>query len=170
VDLAPLLAALPPDRQSSVTVTGGSLPSAVADIVSALGGVSLAGGLYRVFAASEIAVWTDTARLAFPELGERVTVFAADWLGRLFATDAARRDSSGSPLVLLLEPGTGEALELPVNVETLHTTELLEASDAALAAPFYDEWRSESGDVESLTRPNAWATECRSSWAAAIGP
>jgi len=160
VDLDPLLSVFPPDGPpptgatdtglSGATDTG--LPGDIAPIVSALGGVSLAGGLYRVFTASEIAEWTGTARRAFPQFGERVTVFAADWLGRLFATDAARRDSRGLPMVLLLEPGTDEALELPVTVEGLHTTELLEASDAALAASFYDDWRSDSGDAQPLTR------------------
>ncbi len=152
MDLDPLLAAFPPDgdRPTAVTAHGGL--DDVDAIVSALGGVSLDGSLYRVFTASEGVRWTVTARHVYPEFGDQVTVFAADWLGRLFATEASRRDGTTSPMVLLLEPGTGEALELPVTVEGLHTKELLEAPDAALAADFYRDWRSDSGDAAPLTR------------------
>jgi hypothetical protein len=127
----------------------------VAAIVSVLGGVSLAGGVYRVFEAANVARWTDAAHRAFPGVSTRTTVFAADWLGRLFATDTGRTDDDGEPLVLLLEPGTGEALELPVTVRQLHASELVEAADAALAAPFYEAWRAASGDERPLR-----STEC----------
>lgn len=53
--------------------------------------------------------------------------------------------------MVLLEPGSGEACKLPVTVEALHTTELLETSDAALAASLYDKWRQDNGDVQPLT-------------------
>ena len=38
-----------------------------------------------------------------------------------------------------------------MTVEALHTTELLETSDAALAASLYDKWRQDNGDVQPLT-------------------
>lgn len=155
MDLSPLLSAFPPDGDPSSKTRRSKAPDEVAEIVSALGGVSLAGGLYRVFTAPEVTAWTVIAREGFPEFRDRVTVFAADWLGRLFATDAGRRDDEGALMVLLLEPGAGEALELPVTLKGLHTTELLEQADAALAVFFYEEWRSSSGDAAGLA-----STEC----------
>ena len=154
MDLDALLAAYPADH--SQEPRDRTRPhQAVAGIVSTLGGISLDGGLYRVFRAAETEVWSATAHRAFPDLAGRATVFAADWLGRLFAADTGRVDAVGTPLVLMLEPGTGEALEVPVSVETLHTTELIAEADAALAASFYEAWRGESGDTRPLS-----TTEC----------
>src|SRR4051794_17310233 len=116
---------MPPD---GVAAALGPTPAVVTDIVAALGGVTLAGGLYRVFDSAGVTTWTAVAAEAFPSLADRATVFAADWLGRFMAADSGRRDSAGEALVLLLDPGTSEALEVPVTVEGVHTTELLEAS------------------------------------------
>ncbi len=121
----------------------------VADVVGVLGGVSLAGGLYRVFAPPDVQSWTTAGHLGFPALPSTI-VFAADWLGRLFAADTERLDGSRMPMVVLLEPGTGEALELPVSVAGLHTSELVAAPEAALAASFYAAWRAASGDEVPL--------------------
>jgi hypothetical protein len=41
---------------------------------------------------------------------------------------------------MMLEPGTGEALEIPASVSTLHDDELVEYSDEALASTFHSEW------------------------------
>ncbi|RZU15896.1 hypothetical protein EV645_3436 [Kribbella rubisoli] len=40
----------------------------------------------------------------------------------------------------MLEPGTGEALEIPVPVSAFHDDEVVEYSDEALASNFYAEW------------------------------
>lgn len=154
MDLSLLLAAFPPD--SSGPRRGGSTaPAPVADIVEALGGVSLAGGLYRVLDADGVSRWSTQAAEGFPAYAGRATVFAADWLGRLLAADAARRDGAGRELVLMLEPGTGEVLEIPCTVEAVHTSELLEAADALVAAGFYEQWRTATGDTAPLA-----PTEC----------
>ncbi len=55
----------------------------------------------------------------------------------------------------MLEPGTGEGLEVPSTVEAVHTSELLEAADALVAAPFYEQWRATTGDTAPLA-----LTEC----------
>jgi hypothetical protein len=123
--------------------------------MTALGGVTLADGLYRVFSPSAVPAWTSTAMAAFPEFRARATVFAADWLGRLFAADPARANPDGEAQVLMLEPGTGEAREIPVSVGALHTSELLDATEALVAEPFYRAWRRASGDSKPLL-----LTEC----------
>jgi hypothetical protein len=48
---------------------------------------------------------------AFPDFATRACPFGSDWLGRLFAVDSARVEN-GEPLVLMMEPGTGEVLEI----------------------------------------------------------
>jgi hypothetical protein len=47
-------------------------------------------------------------------------------------------------MILMLEPGTGEALEIPATFITFHEEEIIIYSDAALAADFYYEWKREN--------------------------
>lgn len=53
--------------------------------------------------------------------------------------------ADGEQLVLLLEPGTGEALEVPANYSSFHTDELVHHADAAVANSFYRAWRLAGG-------------------------
>lgn len=73
---------------------------------------------------------------AFPSLAGRVQPFAADWLGRQFALDMARRDTTGDPEVLLLDVGAAEVLEIPATLSAFHEDELVDSHDAALASTF----------------------------------
>lgn len=102
-------------------------------------GASFGGGLYRVHdnetGPQALAFIAD----AFPEFAQRVCPFGYDWLGRQFAVDSTRVQN-GQPQVLLLEPGTGEALEIPVDFAAFHDEELVEQSDAALASNFFEDW------------------------------
>jgi hypothetical protein len=49
--------------------------------------------------------------------------------------------------VLLFEPGTGQALEIPCNLASFHEQELSEFKDAALAADFHAKWIRAGGAV-----------------------
>ena len=97
-------------------------------------------GAYRRLDDAEIAAIGGDVAAAFPEFAGRITVFGADWLGRVFARDTARGGD-----VLLLEPGTGEALEIPVDLAEFEASELVDNPDAALAWSFYKEWRGSGG-------------------------
>jgi hypothetical protein len=101
-------------------------------------------GAYRLHRAADIGHFTHLARTAFPTFADRIECFGADWLGRQFANDRGRM-ASGEPLVLMLEPGTGEALEIPASFTAFHEHELIEESDAVAAFPFYQEWLSAGG-------------------------
>ena len=74
---------------------------------------------------------------AFPELAGGIAPFGFDWLGRQFAVGV--RPGRGG-IVLLIEPGTGEVLEIPVSFTDFHNIELVEQSDAALAKSLFAEW------------------------------
>jgi len=106
------------------------------DVFDALGGVTVEGGLYRVYSPQRALAATAMVEDAMPELRGRIDCFAADWLGCHFALDKARVDG-GENLVLILEPGTGEVLEVPVSVRSFHDSELVEFAEAALAVSFY---------------------------------
>lgn len=101
-------------------------------------------GAYRLHRSEDVHWFTALAVDAFPEFSDRITCFGADWLGRQFALDSARV-ADGEPLVLLLEPGTGEVLEIPANYSSFHTDELVHHADAAVANSFYEAWRLAGG-------------------------
>ncbi|MDQ0249220.1 hypothetical protein J2W22_001267 [Sphingomonas kyeonggiensis] len=101
-------------------------------------------GAYRLHRPEDVAHFTALATEAFPEFAERISCFGADWLGRQFATDEGRI-IAGKPLVLLLEPGTGEALEIPLDRVSFHEQELVEEPDAAVAYSFFEQWLATGG-------------------------
>ncbi|MBF4766630.1 DUF1851 domain-containing protein [Nocardioides agariphilus] len=114
-------------------------------------GASFDGGVYRVHddrtGPQALSLVTD----AFPEFAERVCPFGYDWLGRQFAVDSGRVVGQ-EPQVLLLEPGTGEALEIPFSFAAFHDVELVDHSDAALASAFFADWSRSNTDQLPLRR------------------
>jgi hypothetical protein len=96
-------------------------------------------GLYRFHDERSGPVAAEAVDSAFPDFAGRVVPFAFDWLGRQFVID--RNRVVGEPQVSLLEPGTGEALEIPCGFVEFHDVELVEFRDAALAEPFFERWR-----------------------------
>jgi hypothetical protein len=102
-------------------------------------GATFGQGLYRFHDSQTGPRAWESIRAAFPEFGSRACPFACDWLGRQFAVDAGRTEQ-GRPLVLLLEPGTGEALEIPVPFVPFHDEELVDYAEAALLVDFFVAW------------------------------
>jgi hypothetical protein len=77
---------------------------------------------------------------AFPTFADRVLPFATDWLGRAYAIDLDRQRND-EPLVLQLDPATGETLEVPATLTTFHDVELVDYPEDAIALTYYGEWR-----------------------------
>ncbi len=105
-----------------------------------LGGKTFERGLYRVYRGDQVLGATRNMSEVFPEFAKRILVFGYDWLGRHFAVDSGRVEM-GKRLVLLLEPGAGEAMEIPAPIGQFHNEEIIEYRDDALAFPFYKQWR-----------------------------
>lgn len=110
------------------------------------GGMSFNAGLYRVMNADVASAWSGPVSDAFPIEVESRTCFGFDWLGRIFALER-KRLVEGLPGVVMLEPGTGQALEIPCNVYTFHEAELIEYREEALAASFFKKWTSLGGET-----------------------
>lgn len=108
------------------------------------GGASFEDGLYRIMRPADLPRWQARVDLGFPEYGDRAICFAFDWAGRVFALDTERLED-GRAGVVLLEPGTGEVLRIPSNLETFHDNELVEFGEAALGISFYEQWRATGG-------------------------
>lgn len=118
---------------------------------SEFSGASFGGGLYRIHDDQSGPLALTLIAQAFPEFAARACPFGFDWLGRQFAVDLGRI-VEGQPLVLLLEPGTGEALEIPVPFSVFHDEELIEYADAALARQFFEIWSAANSDSLPLRR------------------
>jgi hypothetical protein len=131
--------------EPSVDAASTSHDPQLVDVFNALGGVTADNGLYRIYSTSRARTATAMVEAAIPEVAGRIECFASDWLGRHFALDRAREDC-GENLVLMLEPGTGQALEIPASVRRFHDTELVDFAEEALAVSFYRAWRESSGD------------------------
>lgn len=102
-------------------------------------------GAYRLHRLDDVTAYTGLAVRMFPEFEGRIECFGADWLGRQFANDHSRL-VDGKPQLLLLEPGTGEALEIPVDEIAFHEEELIEQPDAAAAYSFFEQWVASGGE------------------------
>lgn len=109
-------------------------------------GVSFNGGVYRVHQLKNLAKWNHQIRTAFPEFSKRIWCFGYDWLGRHFALDTGRLEQ-GKPQVLLLEPGTGEGLEIPSDLAGFHENILIDMPDAALAIEGFKKWSNSGAHV-----------------------
>ena len=135
------LAAFDPSGDSGITPT----PSAtVGEWLDLAGGQGFADGLYRVHTKASARAADAWIAHAFPEFAGRLACFGHDWLGRQFATDTGR-GTSADPEVMLLEPGTGEAFEIPVPFSLFHDEELVDFTEDALAISFYEQWRHAGG-------------------------
>lgn len=138
------------DSSGDWSRTARSTATTVAEWLHVAGGQSFEAGLYRVHTPSSARSSDVMVRAAFPEFAGRLACFGYDWLGRQFATDTAR-GSGEDPEVLLFEPGTGEALEIPVPFSRFHDEELVDYAEEALARSFFDEWRRSGGRTPDLS-------------------
>lgn len=120
------------------------------ELFTQFGGGSFGSGLYRVMSAETAASWEALVSSAFPSFAGNIACFGFDWLGRIFALDS-KRSELGLPGVVMLEPGTGQALEIPCNVHNFHENELIDYREEALAASFYAKWISVGGVVPTLS-------------------
>lgn len=132
-----------PGRRPGTVNLASDIPG-LNELLADFGGASFNHGLYRIVSAQDVGAWNARVGLAFSEFAGRITCFGYDWLGRTFAVDKGRIEE-GEPGILMFEPGTGEALEIPANIKTFHDVELKENPDAALASSVYAEWRETGG-------------------------
>ena len=106
-------------------------------------------GLYRIFDGPSGEKASQLARAVYPGGAQRLYPFGMDWLGRMFALDAARV-VDGDPQITLLEIGTGDALEVPYGLVAFHDEHLIEDPEPALAVAGWDEWSERHPDTVPL--------------------
>jgi hypothetical protein len=111
---------------------GGGVPDDVHQVLSAIGGLSFSGGLYRAHRLEDVAAWNATIATGSPETRGRVSCFGYDWLGRQFVKFAS--------MVLQFSAGVLEFTEIPFDLEDFHKNVLLDMQEPALAVAFYKAW------------------------------
>ena len=114
------------------------------EFLAYFGGVSFNRGLYRFMTPLIFGLAEEFITEAFSAISGSLTGFSYDWLGRIFALDN-RRLEAGCPAVLMMEPGTGQVLQIPANLISFHDHELIDFPDASLAVEFYDQWLASGG-------------------------
>ena len=107
--------------------------------IKEISGKSFNKGIYRTFKPAEMSSWNSIVGDVFCDFKSRISCFGYDWLGRVFALDNERIEV-GEQQVLLLEPGTADALELPCNLLDFHNEILIEQAEAALAVSGFNLW------------------------------
>jgi hypothetical protein len=114
-----------------------------AEFARRFAGCAFEGGLYRIHDAASGPRALSWVRDAFPGRAGTLYPFAFDWLGRQFAVDWARVEN-GEPLILLIEPGTGQLLEIPCTFTSFHDEELVDDPEAALLPSAFADWAETS--------------------------
>ncbi|MGN6218880.1 MAG: hypothetical protein ACTHNQ_05205 [Microbacterium sp.] len=122
------------------------------------GGTSIGNGLLRLHTGYSAQAADIFVRAAFPEFSRRVRCFAFDWLGRQFSIDLESADDSHSGVILMLEPGTGEVLTIPVVLSEFFHEEIVDYPDAALAESFFMEWKASGGRAPAFTESVGYRT------------
>ncbi len=105
-------------------------------LFAAIGGGMFGGGIYRIHTPESSKKGTALAGECFPNATPDFTCFGFDWLGRQFALPSSPgRDELEH--VLMLEPGTGQVLQIPYALATFHDEALVDFKDACLADTFF---------------------------------
>jgi hypothetical protein len=121
-----------------------SVANGISHLLKSHGGVSFNKAVYRLHSPNVVAHWNAIAAEAFPNYSQKIYCFGYDWLGRQFAVDLARVEN-GQALMLLLDIGFGEALQIPANFQEFHNGELVEYPNEALASNFFSRWLQSGG-------------------------
>jgi hypothetical protein len=100
---------------------------------AASGGRSFDGGLYRIHTRESAEQIQRDITASFPDAPTASIPCGFDWLGRQFCAIS----DEPSATTVMLEPGTGQVLEIPVPFDTIHDEEFAHYGDAALAADFH---------------------------------
>lgn len=113
-------------------------------LIKMFGGCSFNSGLYRVLRGDQIASMTRYLRGTFSKFDGPIVAFAYNWSGCTYALnyELSRKDKAE---IYLMEPGTGDALEIPFNVLDFHNDVLVNETHAATYLDFFNSWKNESG-------------------------
>ena len=100
------------------------------------GGKSFGSGIFNSFSKLNIDKWNTIVAEAYPDFKGKFRLFGYDWLGRCFGVDLGTTNEQ----VLLFEIGTGDVLEIPVDMQKFLNEEIPDYAEDCLAESFFHEW------------------------------
>lgn len=135
------------------------IPEEFYDFYEAYGGRSFGGGIYRVFAKTEVASWINNIAEMYPQLDNVVIPYGYDWLGRVFAI-CLNSKSNWNGKVLLIFPFEEEVVKIPADLKSFHNQVLIHNSEPALEVGLFSEFLKknklsalERSDCAALKKP-----------------
>lgn len=137
------LATYPADEEDGGHFPGPSLEDlrGFRELMAIGAGRSFGGGLLRIHDRGDSGRAAELIGEAFPEYQGKVVPIAKDWLGRQFAVPFVGAVPRAG-MILLIEPGSGEAFEIDCNLVELFDREMVNDPVTFLAADLFAEWRS----------------------------
>lgn len=104
-------------------------------------GMSFGNGIVRIHSKAQIVRAARLVGEAFPECSGAIPI-AKDWLGRQYVVPEGRQ-----PMLMLIEPGSGDVFEVDCGIEELFNTEMPADPVTYLASDLFSEWASVSDEV-----------------------
>jgi hypothetical protein len=137
----------PAEQVAGAPVDGGlgTQADGFEEVMARFAGCTFDEGLYRLHDAESSAAARKLIETAFPDHVERVLPFGYDWLGSQFCLDDQRREGD-EPLVVILEVGTGEVLQVQQTFAGFHDEELVDQAEAAVSRSCFEQWKDHADD------------------------
>lgn len=123
-----------PDRPIELRNADEAGGSALAVLLSNLGGRSYNEGLYRIHDEASSVRWTSIVQAAFPNRDPNFHSFGFDWSGRQYCLDVH------SNFVVQFDPETGESYATQQTLLDFHNNELADDPIGAVAADEFEAW------------------------------
>lgn len=97
-------------------------------------------GIYTFVTRAEATVLNELAARVFSLTAGKVTVYAVDWMGRLFASNANFLDSAGSSTMFCLDFADATSFTTEVDFETFHNRTAVDMKRELFNLDQYDDW------------------------------
>tara|TARA_R110001592_G_scaffold360923_1_gene670308 strand:- start:903 stop:1523 length:621 start_codon:yes stop_codon:yes gene_type:complete len=142
------------DGQPSIGLRDTSNLGLDSDLLSLLNryaGQTFGDNVYRIFSMDQALRLGEIISTCFEGYGEDVFCFGADWMGRVFATNAGELVDS-KPSIIMFHPEYGEIYSIPYNILDFHNKALVELAEEVVAVTFYHDWLNSGGERPSATQ------------------
>jgi Domain of unknown function (DUF1851) len=100
-------------------------------------------GLYTIVNRAEGGTLTKLTESVFPAVVDKITVFAVDWMGRLFATDKSEPDSSGAATITCFDFAEPSSFSTDANFDDFHNSTAIDMMSELFNLEQFEQWTSE---------------------------
>lgn len=105
----------------------------IAALFSECGGTSFADGMYKVHTIASSLHWAFIISSYFDKYASQIIPISYDWMGRQFCVYPSSKE-----FVLLIDPSTGERIDIPRDIVVFHNELLVQDRKDVLAEDIFD--------------------------------